>query len=761
MIKNICIYITFVLSFVLSPSNTFALETKSYLITEPFEINVPSDIKTYFHKTIQVNYQSGKVVLSLNPDGTGETQVGESIHVVVNGDNYFEVRRTDILCNPIQMPPLDITHLMDQGNNSIRVGYRRECSPGIKSHDQLYLVHFDDYEISTTPFLDLPWDYKNKNMSFDDAATKISSYFDHAYPIVSADWFLDEPEENSHNILDYFGNYTDKGYSSHDGYDYAFDAGVSLNTPVLAAASGYASFHNECSACGNAIHIDHGNGYQTRYYHLQPDQLIVNVTGKKVQVSSGQQIGKTGYSGNVVPFGKHGSHIHFMLIQDKDGDGNFDDNIPDGVVDPYGWHGNYPDPWEQFSYSQNGGQKTGAKSRYLWKNNLSNLKKTLPPEGGSFASNRFTFNFPPNITQNHLIFSLKSIPLSTSSQLDPIGYVVEATADDGFGNLVTHFNKLFTISMKFMLTDYTRYRPESLSIYSSQDGITWQKESTSVDLSSRTATTQVDHLTYFAFMGEKKDTIAPHTTLLINNKEVGTSAVTFSESLTVSLEAADQPLESLGIEHTFIQINDQGWQLYQHPIELTEFGEYTIQYYSEDKDGNREEVKINEIGLKEQANVPPEFKIYFNTEDDTFQFETVNVNDMISSQQIKKKRKVYTQYSASNNDYTTKLMTFYPERNEKNIVRFHSLQYDNTAAIQLERYRLVVFNKTNKKDIEKLIQVFQHGEEERIRLSYNSMKDTTTVVIKNNGKLISKERIDGFKILTVNTHNGDFTFSIE
>ncbi|HRN69637.1 MAG TPA: M23 family metallopeptidase [Candidatus Woesebacteria bacterium] len=599
---KLCIYITFIILFFV-PFPVNAVEINSYLVTEGQEfIGNPSLNKTYFYKNIPINYQSGRVVLSFNPDGTGDMIIGEEL--LVNKNEYaFTYSPYTTACNTYKgissMKPLDITHLLHKGLNNIKVSFRKVwCNQ--QQISQMYLVHFNDYEPTTEPFLDLPWNYTSKGLSFADAATKMSSYFDHQYPLLSASWFLQESGEYQHSLMNYKGISGDFAYSGHDGYDYAAISKAFLGDSVLAAAAGTATFHNNCSACGNAIHIDHGNGYQTRYYHLQPDGLITNNPNQQVTVTNRQQIGKVGLTGRT-----DGAHIHFMVIKDKNGDGNFEDNIPDGMVDPYGWQGNDIDPWTQFSFTQNDQQKTGAKSTYLWTNPLIEVKRTLSSNGGVYTNNRYTFTFPKNTTVNDIIFSLKPVLYSESSAtLQPIGHVIEATADDGFGNFITQFSRLFTITFKILFSDTSRYKPDSLSIYSSTDGTNWIKENTTINTQSDTATTQVDHLTQFAFMGEKIDSIAPETTILINNESIGET--TLFQPIHISLEAIDEPTEqSLGVDYTLYKVNEDDWQLYNEPFEISQLGEHKISYYSVDNDTNIEEIKTATIYIDEPITPTP------------------------------------------------------------------------------------------------------------------------------------------------------------
>ncbi|KKR30630.1 MAG: hypothetical protein UT61_C0004G0057 [Candidatus Woesebacteria bacterium GW2011_GWA1_39_8] len=95
------------------------------------------------------------------------------------------------------------------------------------------------------PFLDLPWDYEGKGLSFSEAATAIGSYFDHEYPFVDVGSVLSEPEYAQGTLTNYQGKFrSDLNYSKHDGYDW-FGSGARVynGDPVLAAALGIASFY--------------------------------------------------------------------------------------------------------------------------------------------------------------------------------------------------------------------------------------------------------------------------------------------------------------------------------------------------------------------------------------------------------------------------------------------------------------------------------------------------------------------------------------
>lgn len=96
-----------------------------------------------------------------------------------------------------------------------------------------------------------------------------------------------------------------QGY--HGGH-YAIDIGNVPNTPIYASADGVVITSKDGwnYGYGSYIIIDHGNGVQTLYGHMNSRELQVGAT-----VSKGQLIGRMGNSGRV--FGPTGVHLHFEL----------------------------------------------------------------------------------------------------------------------------------------------------------------------------------------------------------------------------------------------------------------------------------------------------------------------------------------------------------------------------------------------------------------------------------------------------------------
>jgi flagellum-specific peptidoglycan hydrolase FlgJ len=85
----------------------------------------------------------------------------------------------------------------------------------------------------------------------------------------------------------------------HEGRDYK----AAIGTSVKAADSGIAYLHQDLNGYGNYIVIDHGNGWYTRYAHLNQFSIRDGQT-----VNQGQEIAKSGNTGIGT-----GAHLHFEI----------------------------------------------------------------------------------------------------------------------------------------------------------------------------------------------------------------------------------------------------------------------------------------------------------------------------------------------------------------------------------------------------------------------------------------------------------------
>jgi hypothetical protein len=116
-------------------------------------------------------------------------------------------------------------------------------------------------------------------------------------------------------VLDW--NCTDRTYDGHEGIDTGIPSWAEqlIGVPVFAAADGTVYFaqdgwpdmNTQGGVQGNIVGVDHGNGYQTSYWHLKNGSVAVSV-GQLVK--AGEQIAMVASSGN-----SFGPHLHLGVEQ--------------------------------------------------------------------------------------------------------------------------------------------------------------------------------------------------------------------------------------------------------------------------------------------------------------------------------------------------------------------------------------------------------------------------------------------------------------
>lgn len=109
-----------------------------------------------------------------------------------------------------------------------------------------------------------------------------------------------EPLKNSPRISSSYGERTLEGKRSfHDGIDYAVESG----TPVYTTADGRVARVINDSVCGKGVRIQHEDGTQTIYCHLNKQMVQVGDN-----VGAGCQIGESGNTGHST-----GAHLHYGM----------------------------------------------------------------------------------------------------------------------------------------------------------------------------------------------------------------------------------------------------------------------------------------------------------------------------------------------------------------------------------------------------------------------------------------------------------------
>ncbi|MBI3485411.1 PQQ-binding-like beta-propeller repeat protein [Candidatus Daviesbacteria bacterium] len=679
----------------------------------------------------------------IDKDGFCYVATRSKLYAVADGGSTKWVVNLDSVLGPAIIPANNILYIYQNTNANNGEGYLKLLGQPIPE-----------------AFLDLPWDYQAKGQTFSEAALSITSYFDHEYPLLGAGLVLKEPLEASDTVINFQGPPRGtKPYSSHDGYDYALLANVHINDPVLAAAGGYATYVNSCASCGNMIVIDHQNGYQTRYLHMQKDGLITNVPGQKVWVNARDVIGKVGATGNVTPAGDAGAHIHFGVFQDKNNDGDFEDNVPDGVTDPFGWQSTDKDPWETYNFFYNNQNRTGNKSYYLWKQNIDNLNSTLTANASVLKNDNYTLNFPQSFTDKNLNINIQSSPVTKiENSLASLGSSILITATDLVGNLVSQFQALYSITIDFNTIDLTRFDPNTLSIYSSNDGLSWQKEETSVDLENKIATTSANHMTYFTLMAKRKDLFPPVTTASLSG--ILGQPNWYRSDVNVVLNATDNE-GGLGVDYTMYKLDSDGdWINYEQPIIITSEGHHKIDFYSVDNDENIEDFKSIEFDIDKTA---PEAKIHVDPNLQDLIVEGVDSNQVTVQKEDNPSTKGIFDAFYTITDLAGNNLRINVKDEDKRVLdkfKVYTLQYNNQLIITIPPENIfsviyATYHGTPGFQKQELVISKDVG----IRIEYNPTKNQSLILTKAAGEEKTKEIRDGQTILQLTTNQGKLEYS--
>jgi murein DD-endopeptidase MepM/ murein hydrolase activator NlpD len=151
---------------------------------------------------------------------------------------------------------------------------------------------------------------------------RLTAYVDHRSPDYTEDGnvvvYMGEERFDCPDCGETWTNQGPYCYDGHAGTDYSL-----YLEPVLAAASGEVTFRGwRGRYTGYSIRVDHGNGYETWYSHL--DSFSVSL---HAEVVVGRQVGISGNSGEDQPY-----HLHFEVHHNGD------------PTDPFGWRGDWSDP---------------------------------------------------------------------------------------------------------------------------------------------------------------------------------------------------------------------------------------------------------------------------------------------------------------------------------------------------------------------------------------------------------------------------------
>ncbi len=584
-----------------------------------------------------------------------------------------------------------------------------------------------------TPFLDLPWDIGQ--LTFERAALNPNSWFDHHYPLQNY------PCCNG-PVTNYTGRIINEAYRSHNGYDYGQFNGVVINTPVQAAAPGWATFvpENHSSGAGNVIKIDHENGYQTWYEHLQPGtSLVVQTEGQSVYVNRGQTIGLTGMSGNTT-----GAHIHFSVFKDRDGYG-FEDEVPYGVTDPLGWEGSYPDPWLT--------DMGGAYSYNLFIARALPQSTAISSSGGTTSYGGATITIPGGASLESFNLTISNGPFEGISTLvRGIVPSIFLNAANTFGQQIYQFLLPIQFLFDYSDADLSNIDENTLQFYSfNEQSGNWDSIPTTLDTVNNIAYGETLHFSQFALMGNVKD-LTPPTTEVIIEGEQGQNGW-YKSDVSIQLLGEDNE-DGVGFQYTLYSFDGNEWFVYENPINFTGEGTHRVTYQSFDKWESTEGSQTIEFNIDK---ISPEAIMFYDIEEKRIIVDGIDENQTEVFEEAGGNRFVVT-------DVAGNALTINGQATQGTQLDSYenfSMNYSDGLSIgPLNRKLLIYDNLDDNQEIYRyLLQRWYEDYYAKIEIVYKPITNKSTIYIKVPGQPVQKETREGLVLLQVLTDRGNLNYS--
>lgn len=590
--------------------------------------------------------------------------------------------------------------------------------------------------VAPTPFLDLPWDYQGQGKTFEDVGLHPNSWFDHEYPFQNIACCVQR-------VMTYIGETKNDFYRSHNGYDYGSLQGVGLNTPVLAAASGWATFKSEANSdgAGNVIKIDHENGYQTWYEHLQSDGLVISNENGKVFVNKGQPIGKVGMTGIT-----NGPHIHFSVFRDLNNNETFDDDNPMGATDPLGWEKKpEDDPWPR--------DKGGAQSHNLFVARAQPQSTIIPASGGSQDNGKVKITVPSGAAAQGFKLTFKNGPFEKiADNLKSIGpsFFLEAFGLDG--QKITQFNEPIDLSYYYSGDDISNIDESGLKLYAfNESTLTWEQLLTGLDEANDIISGQTSHFSQFAVMGEVKD-LTPPTTQIALTGDKGQENW-YRSNVAVELTGEDNE-GGIGLQYTLYTTNGNDWFEYSQPLIFDQEGSYKITYQSFDKYENTEERKTVEFNIDK---VTPEAKIYVDPDKKDLVVKGSEDSNIVTVVNGKNLQKTYAITDQAGNTVKLDVRDF--DIKKLDSFKLYSIAYNQNAPTQVPKNSYIVLynGKLGKLNVKE--QLFTIKDVIKVRITYDRTKDKSTIYTMQGNSLKQKEIRSGLVLLQLKTNKGNLDYS--
>ncbi len=256
-------------------------------------------------------------------------------------------------------------------------------------------------------------------------------------------------------------------------------------------------------------------------------------------------------------------------------------------------------------------------------------------------------------------------------------------------------------------------------------------------------------------MGERKDSVAPITTPVLEG-EKGTGN-NFRSDVNLSLNAVDNE-GGLGVEFTAYGFEDSAWQTYTTPLTFSAEGSYQIHFYSQDNDGNIEEVKTVEFSIDKTI---PEAKIEIEKTDWDLKITPLASDSaQITKTPGSKGKATYTIQDPAGNSLT--LETYNLNTKYIDILKIFSLKYNSNPSIPLPENVLdtnyLFYTPKTKPEIKIINQNFIFKNNATFVIAADAIKNKTVLNIIEN-KTFRREENPGLTLLNLQTNQGKLEYS--
>jgi murein DD-endopeptidase MepM/ murein hydrolase activator NlpD len=309
-------------------------------------------------------------------------------------------------------------------------------------------------------------------------------------------------------------------YDGHDGIDFG-RPDERHNPPILAAAGGTVTVECDlgtstcgdmtCGYLGKRVRIDHGDGYATRYGHLNTVEVANGAT-----VSAGQVIGTMGCTGNAT-----GIHLHFAVLLDGK------------VMDPFGWQGSGPDPW-------------GMPRWCLWQD-CPQEHRYVDSSGGTMSVPGLSADIPPEAMSSATLISAGQGPMPAAGagqRSVGLGYWLRQLWEWITGGALQQqyaqpaaLAEPVTLTLAYASAAVRHLDVSALAVHRWDEGSsTWQPLPTTIDSVEQTATAQTIALGAFDLQAPL---LCPGDVLEINDTYETASTLALGEPLASALDIAD------------------------------------------------------------------------------------------------------------------------------------------------------------------------------------------------------------------------------